>query len=139
MEQPSVEKKPRKPRTKKADMLKKKAEEEKLKESQPPKKRGRKPKGGKITKAEFNIHQEIMEPKVVILHLKCKMEDLNINGIQDHSQYNPYIVKDIDPYNKEQDNSSFYTIEQTQSNTNSPKRVETPPLQSECSLSLIHI
>ncbi len=132
MEQPSVEKKPRKPRTKKADMLKKKAEAEKLKESQPPKKRGRKPKGGKIIKAEFNIHQEIMEPKVVILHLKCKTEDLNTNGIHDHSQYNPYIVKEIDPYNKEEDITSFYTIEPSKSETDSPNRIESPPLQQEC-------
>ena len=37
-------KKPRKPRTKKADMIKKKLEMEKLKETQIPKKRGRKPR-----------------------------------------------------------------------------------------------
>ena len=52
----TIVKKPRKPRTKKADMIKKKAEMEKLKQSQPPKKRGRKPKGGKIIKTELNIH-----------------------------------------------------------------------------------
>ena len=60
-------KKPRKPRTKKADMIKKKAELEKIKESQPPKKRGRKPKGGKIIKTELNIHQESIETKMIIL------------------------------------------------------------------------
>ena len=47
--QPEVPvKKQRKPRTKKADMIKKKEEMEKLKQLQPPKNRGRKPKGGKI-------------------------------------------------------------------------------------------
>ena len=45
-------KKPRKPRTKKADMIKKKEEMEKLKQSQPPKKRGRKPKRRKNCKSK---------------------------------------------------------------------------------------
>ena len=44
----TIAKKQRKPRTKKADMIKKKEEMEKLKAQNPPKKRGRKPKDGKI-------------------------------------------------------------------------------------------
>jgi hypothetical protein len=107
MEQPVV-KKPRKPRTKKADMIKKKAEQEKLKETQVPKKRGRKPKGGKIIKTEINIHEPVMEQKVVILHLKCKNDDLNEHFITDITQYNPHIVGEIQPYDNE--NVSSYCI-----------------------------
>ena len=62
-------KKPRKPRTKKADMIKKNLELEKQKQNQVPKKRGRKPKGGKIMKTEFNIHEPVVEKKMIILHL----------------------------------------------------------------------
>ena len=105
----TVTKKPRKPRTKKADMIKKKAEMEKLKQSQPPKKRGRKPKGGKIIKTELNIHQEVMEEKMIILHLKCKNEDLNNSEIKDMTTYDPHVVETITPY--EDNNNLFYTIQ----------------------------
>ena len=114
MNQQPTEKKQRKPRTKKVDMIKKKAEMEKLKESQPPKKRGRKPKGGKIIKTELNIHQEQIEPKMIILHLKCKSEDLNENGLQDHTQYNPHVVKDIIPYDANENSNSFYSLQTIQ-------------------------
>ena len=107
IEQPVV-KKPRKPRTKKADMIKKKAEQEKLKETQAPKKRGRKPKGGKIIKTELNIHEPVMEQKVIILHLKCKSDDLKEQFITDITQYNPHIVDEIQPY--ENENNSSYSI-----------------------------
>ena len=105
----TVTKKPRKPRTKKADMIKKKAEMEKLKQSQPPKKRGRKPKGGKIIKTELNIHQEVMEEKMIILHLKCKNEDLHNSEIKDMTIYDPHVVETITPY--EDNNNLFYTIQ----------------------------
>lgn len=97
-------KKPRKPRTKKADMIKKKEELEKMKQNQPPKKRGRKPKGGKIVKTNTTNNIEPMEEeKNIIIHLKCKLDDLYNN---DHSiinkteQYNPNIIN-IQPYNDE--------------------------------------
>lgn len=102
-------KKPRKPRTKKADMIKKKAELEKIKESQPPKKRGRKPKGGKIIKTELNIHQESVEKKMIILHLKCKSEDIDKNILKDATTYDPTVVDTITPY--EDESQLFYTIE----------------------------
>ena len=90
-------KKQRKPRTKKADMLKKKMEMEKLKLTQVPKKRGRKPKGGKIIKTNFNIDETIIENKIIILHLKCKLSDLNKDNTN-LQEYNPNIIKDIVPY-----------------------------------------
>ena len=42
-----------------------------------PKKRGRKPKGGKIIKVENNINNEIITKPNIILHLKCNKTDLN--------------------------------------------------------------
>ena len=104
-------KKPRKPRTKKADMIKKKEEMEKLKQSQPPKKRGRKPKGGKIVKANVNIHETIVENKIYILHLKCKMSDINDNLFQSVDTYNPNIVEHIDTYNSFKDKDTYTILE----------------------------
>ena len=98
-------KKQRKPRTKKADMIKKKEEMEKLKQLQPPKKRGRKPKGGKIVKTNINNNIEPMEEeKNIIIHLKCNLNDLYNNDnsiINKTEQYNPNIIN-IEPYNDEQ-------------------------------------
>ena len=118
MNQTPSEKKPRKPRTKKADMIKKKAEMEKLKESQPPKKRGRKPKGGKIIKTELNIHQEHIEHKMIILHLKCKMDDLNEHCIQDHTQYNPHVVEQVIPYDVHENSNSFFSLQNSEEEKN---------------------
>ena len=108
--QPAI-KKTRKPRTKKADMIKKKAEEEKLKETQPPKKRGRKPKGGKITKTISNIHNDVIEEKVVILHLRCKLNDLNEQTLSNVTQYDPTIVKEITPYDVNDNMNPYYIIQ----------------------------
>lgn len=104
-------KKPRKPRTKKADMIKKKEEMEKLKQSQPPKKRGRKPKGGKIVKANVNIHETIVENKIYILHLKCKLNDINDNLFQSVDTYNPNVVEHIDTYNSFKDKDTYTILE----------------------------
>ena len=95
-------KKTRKPRTKKADMIKKKMEMEKEKSSNIPKKRGRKPKGGKIVKTNIEINNEDVTEEIVILHLKCKISELNENNIDKintENYYVPTIVKDIEPYN----------------------------------------
>ena len=67
-------KKPRKPRTKKADMIKKKEAERNMEHV--PKKRGRKPKGGKIVQHSFDLN-DIVEPSPnIILHLKCSLKDI---------------------------------------------------------------
>ena len=42
-----------------------------------PKKRGRKPKGGKLTNKEDNNVNEIIPPDNVILHLDCNISDIN--------------------------------------------------------------
>ena len=42
-----------------------------------PKKRGRKPKGGKLTNKEDNNTNEITPPENVILHLDCNISDID--------------------------------------------------------------
>ena len=53
------------------------------------KKRGRKPKGGKIVKNETNTHQVYSGKKNIILHLKCKISDVHQCQLSDPSKYNP--------------------------------------------------
>lgn len=129
MNQPQATiKKSRKPRTKKADMIKKKAEEEKLKESQPPKKRGRKPKGGKITKTISNIHNDVIEEKMVILHLRCKLNELNEQSLSNVTQYDPTIVKEIAPYDINDSSNPFYVIQNEVVDDNSSHDQELSPI-----------
>lgn len=59
-----------------------------------PKKRGRKPKGGKIVKNEKHIMKNPIEKKNIILHLKCKICDIIKNDI---TNYNPDICT-VEPY-----------------------------------------
>ena len=110
-------KKPRKPRTKKADMIKKNLELEKQKQNQVPKKRGRKPKGGKIMKTEFNIHEPVVEKKMIILHLKCKSDDIKETFLTDVTHYNPHIVENIIPYD-DSENKNTYSIIQKEDKKN---------------------
>ena len=77
-------------------MKKKKEELEKLKLLQPPKKRGRKPKGGQIIKNKINIQETSIDNKIIILHLKCKLSDIDDN-IKDITTYNPFLEKVV-PY-----------------------------------------
>ena len=57
-----------------------------------PKKRGRKPKGGKIIQQIVPINNNKETKPNVILHLKCSLKDLNINSIIDSEilSYNSY-------------------------------------------------
>lgn len=111
-------KKPRKPRTKKADMIKKKEMEAKMPPA-PPKKRGRKPKGGKIIKNITPNIEPMVENKTVILHLKCKLSDLNKNDTITNKidTYDPNIVMNIEPYHQEE-NYTFIDNEKQQDKTN---------------------
>jgi len=79
-----------------------------------PKKRGRKPKGGKlITKEPDNQDQPQQTPNV-ILHLKCSLSDLNtyndnsINGLNDPLEYNPTVPPTISTFN---DNDKYASYE----------------------------
>ena len=57
-------------------------EEREPEEAEPhvPKKRGRKPKGGKIIQQVVPINNQKIERPNVILHLKCSMKDLQVTN-----------------------------------------------------------
>ena len=113
-----IKKKVRKPRTKKADMIKKKLELEQKKLLEPPKKRGRKPKGGKLINKNINIHETIIQTKPIILHLKCKTSDITQNNItiSNEFDYNPEVIKNIEPYDNDDNNYTFISNDKTDSN-----------------------
>jgi hypothetical protein len=57
------------------------------KEVEAPKKRGRKPKGGKIVPIVKSVDQTIEKSKNIILHLKCTMSDL-VNDNNENNEIN---------------------------------------------------
>jgi hypothetical protein len=73
------------------------------------KKRGRKPKGGKIIQNSLNVNSETFVKTSVILHLKCSLSDLNNNDINKKSSYEGISL--------ENNNSLTYNV--IKSNTNS--------------------
>lgn len=111
VEKNQVVKKQRKPRTKKADMLKKKEAEKNLERI--PKKRGRKPKGGKIVQNNNIFTEDVAENHVIILHLKCKLSDIkfnnNINGVYD-IKYDPNVIKNIEAYSEKDMKNNYFTL-----------------------------
>ena len=90
--------------------------QENTEDSSPLKKRGRKPKGGKL------IHKNILEvakpetPVNIIMHLKCSLKDIEDEEpsiIQDPLEYNPTIPPEIMSYEDKKGGFSFYTEAQT--------------------------
>jgi hypothetical protein len=71
-----------------------------MKEQQIPKKRGRKPKGGKIVKNEINTTHNNIEKKNIILHLKCKINDIPKTNFQDITMYDPTLCN-VEPFSNE--------------------------------------
>jgi len=75
-----------------------------------PKKRGRKPKGGKII-SNNNLTTIIKENEPnVILHLKCNLSDINNPNFQESFQYNPS-VETIESFNFENKTFDNFLIE----------------------------
>jgi hypothetical protein len=73
---------------------------------QPAKKRGRKPKGGKIIQQNLqSIIQKECKPNI-ILHLKCSLKDLTSDG--DHNSN--FTSANVDPYNFESNNELNYDL-----------------------------
>lgn len=110
VEKPTV-KKVRKPRAKKKDNedIKSAPEENTI---SIPKKRGRKPKGGKIVKKEIIFDNSTFENQVIILHLRCKLNDINdtlFDNINSQMNYNPNIIKEVKAYSLD-DNDNFYNF-----------------------------
>ena len=68
-------------------------------EKPPPKKRGRKPKGGKIVQNTIILNNAIEQEPNIILHLKCCLNDIT-EQFQDKFTYNP-VVESIQSYNFE--------------------------------------
>ena len=87
------------------------------------KKRGRKPKGGKLILKQADPLDSDLPIANIILHLKCSMQDLNeyntqINKIvTDHLTYNPVIPPTIATYNANDGITYFSTYEQSISNS----------------------
>ena len=83
------------------------------------KKRGRKPKGGKIIKGEIKKKEETKISHAVILHLKCnKLEYKSSNNISSLNDINENNEKDNYHYLNKNDNSKsiYEKIEQTNVN-----------------------
>lgn len=78
-------------------------------EEKKPKKRGRKPKGGKVVNIENKVKLK-KSSENVILHLKCSKEDLKKKYFLSELKYNP-IVETITAFNNEMINDTFLSIE----------------------------
>lgn len=63
-----------------------------------PKKRGRKPKGGKIIKQPVNNDNSEPTKPNVILHLKCSLNDVSENIFSMGVNYNPNVVENVDGF-----------------------------------------
>ena len=85
-----------------------------------PKKRGRKPKGGKIVQPNVPINSIIENEPNVILHLKCFLKDLDITNNLD-IKYNPNI-ENIQSYtfekNLQNDNNFFLNSDNSKESDN---------------------
>lgn len=93
-------------------MVKKTSSEEK----KIPKKRGRKPKGGKIVKVCEEKKEVFIEKKSIILHLKCRISDINIKNGSDLT-YDPTITN-YEPYNSENNFMELDKIKYIDNNDN---------------------
>ena len=77
------------------------------------KKRGRKPKGGKLISKKQEKMTDIVTPVNIILHLKCSMQDLNEHNtelnrlVTDPLNYNPIIPPTILTYNNTEKSQAF--------------------------------
>ena len=80
------------------------------------KKRGRKPKGGKIVKMDNHKVKKIMKENNIILHLKCSSSDLKQKITADRFSYSPTVVDNIESYqlytNEKLTSFSFKNIEE---------------------------
>ena len=83
----------------------------------PPKKRGRKPKGGKIIQQKIPLNNATDNEPNIILHLKCSLDD--INDTTDNSypiKYNPN-VESIQSFNFDNSNMNNIFIDEDKSDT----------------------
>jgi hypothetical protein len=93
------------------------------------KKRGRKPKGGKLIQNIEPVENTMVAPVNVILHLKCSLKDLEMpetTMVLDPLAYNPAVPPEIMSY-EEGTNFSSYSAEAE------PQRAYTEVLCKKCS------
>jgi hypothetical protein len=106
------------------------------------KKRGRKPKGGKLViKSHENVNIQNMIPNM-ILHLKCSINDLNEynenlkKNITNPLNYNPSVPPEIMSYNESDNSLAYSTIEISSTNINStnPNNMNIAYSESSCKI-----
>jgi hypothetical protein len=98
------------------------------------KKRGRKPKGGKLYIKENDNNIEQNSTSNVILHLKCSLKDVENMNIERNAivtnplEYNPVVPPDIHTY----DNSNYFELESSNKTIN--KAYTAQPVTGLCSI-----
>lgn len=118
---PEVVVKKKRGRKKKSE-LEQQAVEDKPVEPHVPKKRGRKPKGGKLTNKPILLNDDSLSKTNIILHLKCSMSDIDIQNndsnhiLCDPLSYKPIVPPDILAYNNEETVFSKFTDEKMKQN-----------------------
>ena len=65
------------------------------------KKRGRRPKGGKVVKNEKKNMESNTNKKNIILHLKCKLSEIKNNVFNSIIDYNPNDIHNVEPFENE--------------------------------------
>ena len=92
----------------------------------PPKKRGRKPKGGKIIHQTIEVDNKVNNEANVILHLKCSLSDINdndiVNNYPNKYTYNPS-VENIQSFHFDNLNSNNFLIDEIDNNNIEPNTV----------------
>jgi hypothetical protein len=115
------------------------AEQEESSASSAVKKRGRKPKGGKLVVKQHEPIDKNVTISNVILHLKCSLKDLddynnNMNKmVTNPLSYNPDIPPSIMTYNPCETAASFSNYE-SQKNDNTLAYMETTGIKYRCSV-----
>jgi hypothetical protein len=84
--------------------------ENKITEIKVPKKRGRKPKGGKIVSANIDNENVIVQEPNIILHLKCRSCDIiNNDNLLSNVKYTPE-VNNVDSYQFKHDKTTYFEL-----------------------------
>jgi hypothetical protein len=114
------------------------AEENDEQETVQSKKRGRKPKGGKLVIKNTETNAPVIPVTNIILHLKCSLKDLNdyntnmTKMVTNPLDYNPEVPPDILTYNEE-DNQAFFSYKnETEVQTHYAYNESTVQLCSNC-------
>jgi hypothetical protein len=83
-----------------------------------PKKRGRKPKGGKIIKQTITADDVEPNKPNIILHLKCNLSDIEDNIFSLGVNYDPNVVENVNGYSFASKDLNYDFIKPTEENAN---------------------